>query len=72
VFSDHFYMLMSIFFLKNKNIYYFNMFLSEKYFEKQTEQNFKKAVIFIHTNREANSASQQWNRLVSKASHIGA
>jgi hypothetical protein len=35
------------------------MFLSEKYFEKQPEQNFKKAVIFIHTNRVANSASQQ-------------
>jgi hypothetical protein len=50
---------MSIFFLKNKNIYYFNMFLSEKYFKKQHNRILKKLVIFIHTNREANSASQQ-------------
>jgi hypothetical protein len=34
VFSDHFDVLMSKVFFKNKN-YHFNAFLSEKYFEKQ-------------------------------------
>jgi len=41
VFSDHFDMLSQKLFLKNKKKYYFDVFSSEKYFEKQPQLYFQ-------------------------------